>query len=854
MQFSYFDKGIHQKIPTKSISASELFEDIQGIKFKSKIDTLRELTFAQPDTAKQHKKKLPFITISGEFTTLDTAIEIKDKLIKHSGLIVLDFDNVTEPGAEDQFTFLEFEKERLSASPYCYAIFISPSGTGLKMVCKIEGDHLQAYIGLEKHIAERFTLQLDPSGKDVTRRCFISHDPDIYINENAEIFPVFEPKKVTPEKKEPTPISAAPSSPEQIKDLKKASDLAAILVAKSIDITANYDDWMNIGLSLASLGEPAREIFQTISSVYEKYNPGEVDKKFDNFLKSGTMKNAAYFFAKCKEVGIYGKKTTLSARTEENKKPATEIIPTEFFSDINIPVFEEVIVGDPQIKDKVCIWQGNFWLKIREMNKEGRMEITHKFKYVAFRKFLQEAGFSRLINQLKGKGNTYEFIRTYNNIVKSVNGKEIRELVDKWIRINELTEVEEDLTRGSKTYFGDDKLDKIPAEKIEFKRDTETEAFYYFRNCFVKVTKEGITPLPYTQLDSKIWLSQINDHDFTYIKDNETADFSRFLMLAVNATENAKDYDKDDENGVLRIKKLKAVHSGIGYSLHGYKDPAKTKSFDIYDKNISRDKSPEGGSGKSLTFAAISKVIPSVEIDATTYKDENAKFDFSNVSHDTRFVYFNDAHSNFPFKLLFNVITNSITIKRLYLDPITLDAKNSPKVGVNTNYIIKGDGGSFRRRMFDVEYSDFFNDDNTPIQHFKRRFFEDGWDKDEWNNFYSFMFDCVQDYLAFDLIPFPAPNFEKRKLIAEVRIEFVEFIEDPEQEDLLKGHKLSKDDLFEKFRKEYHPDFEKTTKNTLTKWLAKTANYFGFDVNPFHKNNRDREGGIDFVTLVKKKK
>jgi len=867
MYISIFNKGISQKVPTANIAIADFLQDVKGAKYQTLIENLRQYD-SKSKEFKELKKNLPFVTFSGTFKTLDTKLEIKDKLLSHSGFIVLDFDHVTEPGEADQFTFLEHEKEKLSASPFCYALFVSPSGTGLKMLCKIDGNHLDAFIGLEKHILDKFGLEIDKSGKDITRRCFVSYDPDIYVNEDAEPFKP-EPEITAvpvPKTKIPDPSPETPQLTAELeKDLKKVKELTAILVAKSIDITGTYEEWQNVGMALSTLGESGRALFHEVSALNTGYDVTECDKKYDNFLKTSRFKSPAYFFTKCKEVGIYGKKKTgvnLTAPqgklksdpgTQEKVKQNIYHSINDYFNIIDIPVEERVVFGDADDlgKETVCIWHGNFWVKVREIDSQGRIEITHKFRYVAFRQFMEDAGFMRLINQLKGKGNTYDFIRVYNNIVKSVNTTEIRELVDKWIRSNNLSDVEEDLTRGSKTYFGDDKLHKLPANKITFKRDTETEAFYYFNNCFVKVTKEKIEEIDYKKLDGYIWLSQINDHEFKYIFDNEGGDFSRFLMLAVNATEKAADYEGKTPEAELHRRKLKAVHTGIGYILHGFKDPAKTKSFDIYDKNISRNSTPEGGSGKSLTFTAISKVIPSVEIDATTYKDDNARFDFSRVDHDTRFIYFNDAHIKFPFKLLFNVITNSVTIKRLYADPITLDPKDSPKVGVTTNYIIAGSGGSFRRRMFDVEYCDFFNDEHPPIAYFKRRFF-DNWDKDEWNRFYSFMFDCVQDYMDLDLIKFPEPNFEYRKLISVVSEDFVNFFNDCTE--LLKGARTEKQLLFEEFRAEYHPDFDKLTKNTFTKWLQQTSAYFGYEINPHHKDNRDRQDGKDFVTLVKKPK
>ena len=36
----------------------------------------------------------------------------------------------------------------------------------------------------------RYGVPWDPSGKDVSRLCYVSHDPELYLNLNAEVFDV----------------------------------------------------------------------------------------------------------------------------------------------------------------------------------------------------------------------------------------------------------------------------------------------------------------------------------------------------------------------------------------------------------------------------------------------------------------------------------------------------------------------------------------------------------------------------------------------------------------------------------------------------------------------------------------
>jgi VirE N-terminal domain len=57
------------------------------------------------------------------------------------------------------------------------------------------------------YLRERYNLDVDPSGKDVSRLCFLSWDSDLYFNPHAQRFPV--PPRVTPPSRPPTPPSVS---------------------------------------------------------------------------------------------------------------------------------------------------------------------------------------------------------------------------------------------------------------------------------------------------------------------------------------------------------------------------------------------------------------------------------------------------------------------------------------------------------------------------------------------------------------------------------------------------------------------------------------------------------------------
>jgi len=127
------------------------------------------------DKEKRNKLKmgLPAILFSGEFSERN-----RSKMLKHSGLIVLDFDDV-----EDVVAL----KAELSNDPYIFACWYGPSGkenSSLKCLVRIPNDdHLGSFLALQKKYPN-----LDKSGKDTSRICYESYDPDIYTNKDSKIF------------------------------------------------------------------------------------------------------------------------------------------------------------------------------------------------------------------------------------------------------------------------------------------------------------------------------------------------------------------------------------------------------------------------------------------------------------------------------------------------------------------------------------------------------------------------------------------------------------------------------------------------------------------------------------------
>ena len=123
------------------------------------------------------KKELPAVCFSGLFNKRSDA-----SIQEHSGFICLDFDGY---GTKKE---MKAERDRLSKDRYVYSVFTSPSGNGLKALVRIPQDtdnHTNYFNALEKHFnSEHF----DTTCKNISRVCYESYDPLIFINEDSELW------------------------------------------------------------------------------------------------------------------------------------------------------------------------------------------------------------------------------------------------------------------------------------------------------------------------------------------------------------------------------------------------------------------------------------------------------------------------------------------------------------------------------------------------------------------------------------------------------------------------------------------------------------------------------------------
>lgn len=170
--FSYFNKPVTNTIPSRQVSLIEVYHLIKGNDFASCTSTLRNIS--EPKDARKYKaQNFDYVTFSGSFSKRNDA-----NLQRHSGLLTIDFDHIEDiPSLKASLLSDHYFETEL--------LFVSPSGDGLKWVIPIDltqAKHQDYFKAVANYVSHTYQLEVDQSGKDISRACFLPHDTDIFIN------------------------------------------------------------------------------------------------------------------------------------------------------------------------------------------------------------------------------------------------------------------------------------------------------------------------------------------------------------------------------------------------------------------------------------------------------------------------------------------------------------------------------------------------------------------------------------------------------------------------------------------------------------------------------------------------
>lgn len=424
------------------------------------------------------------------------------------------------------------------------------------------------------------------------------------------------------------------------------------------------------------------------------------------------------------------------------------------------------------------------------------------------RKYLKKEGF----RNYKG-----EPVHISRNIVKKVTSEDIFKHTLKYVESFKEPGLEAMFIKNGETVLLRNKAIIISLENCEIEplKDTKTTSYKYYKNGIV-VVEEGkdFKLVPYEEMKGFfIWENSIKERNFKLLhEDNiDNAVFARFLR---NITNNQEHFN--------------SICTAIGYLIHTYKDQSKPIAIIINDENLIDDGKPEGGTGKGLIVKAIGHIVERASYNGKNSDFSNNKFAFQNVEETTAVLFIDDAPRNFDFEALFSVLTDNLPVEKKHRPLKEIPYERSPKFVITTNYTIKGDSSSFKRRRFDIFCNNFYNSDHTPADDFGEEFFH-GWGESEWHLFDLFMMACLRTFLSMGLIPYEDGGLSLKMLKNETSADFIELMEeDYDNKNITYTFYILRENLIRNYGEKYY--FHKHNYKIMIEWVKRFADFKGYKV------------------------
>lgn len=735
------------------VESSEALLMLKNGKWKAEVERYRN------SKTRENKEDLPSIMWSGTFENRTDA-----SLIDHSGLLCLDFDDVVD---------IQNFKELLKENKYTHAIWTSPSETGIKCLVKSKANkenHKELY---ESICYEYNLIETDKSCINLARHCFVSYDPDLWVNEKSSIYdPVLMPKNNTYQS------VLIPNT-----DRSKAFNILEKWHSKKFPMVKGNRN--NNAVKFAK----ACNDYGVDQSICEAYLGRYVDSDFSEKELLGVIKSG------------YKEHLSFGTKFFEDEVKISKIRVDIFSGKKESDILEENNISkDVFIKIKTDI--SEFW----DINANGKVKIIpHKFKY-----FLQDNGF---FIYKRGDENDRVFVRIQNRVACIVSTKEIKDFIVNYLEDLNLLHIW-DHTADNLKLFESKYLDFLSYVEINSYENTTENTRFYFNDCAVDVTKDEIIRVEYHDVKEIIWKS---------------------IVLPVNYCENNKKLKSDYEQFIIDITdgdidKFKAFCSVVGYLVCGYNERSTQKAIILNDRN--KGKFANGGSGKGIFVQGIKLLKRAcVEISMQTFKTDRSHI-WNQVNYDTEIVFCDELKKDFKLNIIYSEITEGISIEKKYKDSVKIPFSKTPKFILATNYGIDTIDGSTLRRVHELELSNKFNHSFTPKQKYGKDLFDYN-TPEEWGSYLEFMFGCLRFYKQNGLVKDTFVELNEKKMINVTNEEFWDFFQEYDF-DYVKGITLSEVSAFgEELNKEtdlglkFRNKENKIPIDLLKKWLETTWVYYG---------------------------
>jgi hypothetical protein len=230
--------------------------------FRDKVTATRKVLVEQGERVyREVKKTLPAVNVNGRITGKRKHCGSEGR-IEPSGIIQADIDGKDNPGVS-----VEEVKRRCIDSGLCVSVFTSPSGSGVKALCRIKPDpgmHSANFRGVKRAFGG-IGLVLDDIA-DEERLMFVCDDPELWVS------------LVLPEEIEPV---AEKQSRPKVQKLMPDYRVRQVVEAALFVIPPNppYQKWFRISCAVIEILGPKEGILLLIAWSPE-HKEGEYEKLY----------------------------------------------------------------------------------------------------------------------------------------------------------------------------------------------------------------------------------------------------------------------------------------------------------------------------------------------------------------------------------------------------------------------------------------------------------------------------------------------------------------------------------------------------------------------------------------------
>ena len=215
------------------------------------------------------KKALPSATFCASFEKNNRK---KSGLLNYNCIMILDVDKIGKKKMNEVLSV--FSKDK-----YIFAFWKSPSQDGVKGLLSIDYldteinnettdyHHKRCFRKLKDYFFNEYNIELDNSGSDFTRLCFISYDKNLILKSNYEKFQISESEySEVIKKNNQSKIKSATTKnihnrkfilnntigKNKSKDKTEIRKIIHFLEKNNLSVTNSYDNWLKIAFAIAN--------------------------------------------------------------------------------------------------------------------------------------------------------------------------------------------------------------------------------------------------------------------------------------------------------------------------------------------------------------------------------------------------------------------------------------------------------------------------------------------------------------------------------------------------------------------------------------------------------------------------